>query len=147
MNISTGRFLTVFFAACFLGMQLCQIHHVEPVTQKPNTFYAVKSSAISWALSDIQSLVYPKQFTDEKLKLVSQKAQFSKQKQYQERIAKQLHRPFVYPKQQGLDAELLTLRQAVSFNVQQQLQLFIQVYPHITKRLFKPESNEHSFFL
>jgi hypothetical protein len=147
VNSATGRFLTLFFAACFLGMQLCQIHHVEPVKQNSNTFYAVESSALACSLTDIQSLVYPKQYADAELKLVSQKAQLSKQKQYQERIAKQVQQPFVYPQQQNLDAELFALSQVVSFIVQQQLQLFIQLNPRITQRLFKPEPIEYLSFL
>jgi hypothetical protein len=142
VNISSGRILTLFFAACFLGMQLCQIHQISPVKQHSPIFYAVELNDTSWGLSDISTPTYPEQLTHTKHKLVSQKAQISKQKQYQKGIEQQVHWPFVYPKQQSLNIELFAIKQVVSLKVQQQLQLFIHVIPNLSIRLFKPEPNE-----
>ena len=144
MNISTSRFLTLLFAAFLLGLQLCQINHLDPVYKGADTFYAVEYERIVWPSTGISSLSHPKLQAKIQQQEVSHKAQLSQLRQHLERIEQKVKQPFLHRMQQSIDARRVERQQVMSFVVQQQLQLFIQFTPSVTYRHLKPEPDEYT---
>ena len=144
MNIGLGKFLVLFFAACFLALQFHPVGEPQPGHNANQIVHFEEVSASVMDKSLDNRFIYVQQLASKQVYLSQQKTKLKQQRQYIEGIERQVDHPFRQFMLECLAAICQDYEDKLftSFNYLQKLELSLEVNPILISNLIPVHTDE-----
>ena len=144
MNRGLGKFLALFFAACFLALQFHPVGETQSEHNDKRIFHieAVSASLIDKSIDN--RFIYVQQLASKQLHLSQQKIKLKQQRQYLSEIERQIAHPFRQFMRECFAAIFRNFQDKlfISFKYLQKLALSFEFNPILIANIMQVHSDE-----